>query len=144
MAVISLCKGRQFGINSLIFGAFFAGLILLFTFTAMPADAAQHEYAFLSAHALQHNKLAIAQKQASKETMQAYQRLLQQADRALKQPDQSVMEKSMMPPSGSKHDYLSLSAYWWPDSEKSDGLPQMSRRNGPIAALIISASAWCH
>ncbi|CNF51944.1 Uncharacterised protein [Yersinia bercovieri] len=39
MAVISLCKGRQFGINSLIFGAFFAGLILLFTFTAMPAKA---------------------------------------------------------------------------------------------------------
>ncbi|MBS0054964.1 alginate lyase family protein [Yersinia sp. Marseille-Q3913] len=105
--------------------------MLLFTFITMPADAAQHEYAFLSARELQHNKLAIAQKQASKETMQAYQQLLQQADRALKQPDQSVMEKSMMPPSGSKHDYLSLSAYWWPDSQKSDGLPWV-RKDGQI------------
>src|SRR4051812_36496088 len=29
----------------------------------------------------------------------------------------------MLPPSGDKHDYYSLSPYWWPDSTKPDGLP---------------------
>lgn len=131
MAVMSLRKGRQFGINPIIFGGFFAGLMLLFTFISMSADGAQNEYAFLSDSELQHNKLAIAQKQASKETLQAYRLLLQQADKALKRPDPSVTEKNMVPPSGSKHDYLSLSAYWWPDSEKSDGLPWV-RKDGQI------------
>lgn len=131
MAVISLSQRRLLGINPIFLGGFYTGLMLLLMLFAVPADAAQNEYAFLSASELQHNKLTIAQKQASKETLQAYQQLLQQADKALKRPDQSVMDKSIVPPSGSKHDYLSLSAYWWPDSEKSDGLPWV-RKDGQI------------
>ncbi|CNI73777.1 alginate lyase family protein [Yersinia intermedia] len=115
----------------------YLGLVLLFTLLIIPfADAAQGntvrgDYAFLSASELQHNQQSIAQNQASKETIRAYQQLLQQADKALQQPDQSVTDKSIVPPSGSKHDYLSLSAYWWPDSQKSDGLPWV-RKDGQI------------
>ncbi|MCQ2089682.1 MAG: alginate lyase family protein [Fibrobacter sp.] len=39
----------------------------------------------------------------------------------------SVMEKKHTPASGDKHDYASLSRYFWPDSSKPDGLPYISR-----------------
>ncbi|MEI9974387.1 MAG: alginate lyase family protein [Ignavibacteriota bacterium] len=35
----------------------------------------------------------------------------------------SVVQKSRVPPSGDKHDYLSQAPYWWPDPAKPDGLP---------------------
>ena len=41
----------------------------------------------------------------------------------------SVMDKKMIPPSGDKHDYMSTSAYRWPDTTKADGLPWI-RRDG--------------
>ena len=46
---------------------------------------------------------------------------------ALKPP--SVMDKSITPPSGDKHDYMSLAPYWWPDPSKPDGRPYI-RRDG--------------
>jgi hypothetical protein len=33
------------------------------------------------------------------------------------------MEKKVAGPSGDKHDYVSISAYWWPDPRKPNGLP---------------------
>lgn len=41
----------------------------------------------------------------------------------------SVMNKTQLPPSGDKHDYMSQGPYWWPDPAKSDGLPYI-RRDG--------------
>jgi hypothetical protein len=51
------------------------------------------------------------------------------ADRALGVEPVSVMEKAITPPSGDKHDYMSLSRYWWPDPSKPGGLPYI-RRDG--------------
>lgn len=60
----------------------------------------------------------------------AYRRLLRDADKALGVPIVAVTDKHMLlPPSGDKHDYFSLSPYWWPDSSKADGLPYI-RRDG--------------
>jgi len=54
----------------------------------------------------------------------AMQRLLHDANKALSAPLVAVTDKhTLMPPSGNKHDYFSLSPYWWPDSTKPDGLP---------------------
>jgi hypothetical protein len=41
------------------------------------------------------------------------------------------MQKNGTPPSGDKHDYMSIGPYWWPDPSKPDGLPYM-RRDGEI------------
>ena len=49
------------------------------------------------------------------------------ADMAMKAPPVSVAEKTVAPPSGDPHDYMSLSIYWWPDSSKPDGLPYLQR-----------------
>lgn len=87
--------------------------------------------AFLSGEVLQLTRAELQNHQAAPQTEQAWQQLKQAADRALKQPNPSVTQKGMLPPSGSRHDYLSLSAYWWPDPDKPNGLPWV-RRDGEV------------
>jgi hypothetical protein len=48
--------------------------------------------------------------------------LIKQADQALRTPASSVMDKEATPPSGDKHDYMSVGPYWWPDPSNPDGL----------------------
>jgi hypothetical protein len=59
----------------------------------------------------------------------AYQLLIEEAEKALKFGPVSVMEKQYLPPSGNKHDYMSLAPYHWPDPSKKDGLPYI-RKDG--------------
>lgn len=59
----------------------------------------------------------------------AREQLLADADRALEMQPVSVMDKTLVPPSGDRHDYISLAPYWWPDPTKRDGLPYI-RRDG--------------
>lgn len=66
---------------------------------------------------------------ADAELTPAYKRLLKEADKGLKYGPVSVMEKNMIPPSGDKHDYMSLAPYFWPDPSKQDGLPYI-RKDG--------------
>lgn len=40
-----------------------------------------------------------------------------------------VTEKSLLPPSGDRRDYMTLSPYWWPNPDSEDGLPYV-RRDG--------------
>lgn len=57
----------------------------------------------------------------------AVDRLRREAAKALKAGPFSVLDKPRMPPSGDKHDYLSLAPYFWPDPNKKDGLPYINR-----------------
>ena len=59
----------------------------------------------------------------------AYDRLVREAAAALEVPAASVMDKRRVPPSGDKHDYVSMGPYWWPDSTKPGGVPYL-RRDG--------------
>lgn len=62
--------------------------------------------------------------------MPAFAKLRSDAEREMKAPIVAVTDKkSLLPPSGDKHDYFSLSPYWWPDPAKADGLPYI-RRDG--------------
>jgi hypothetical protein len=62
--------------------------------------------------------------------MPAYEKLISDANAALTAPLVAVTDKkTLLPPSGDKHDYFSLSPYWWPDPSKKDGLPYI-RRDG--------------
>lgn len=54
-------------------------------------------------------------------------RLEQEAARALRHAPVSVVEKSAVPPSGDKHDYMSLAPYWWPNPSTPTGLPYVAR-----------------
>ena len=57
----------------------------------------------------------------------AYRQLIEEADHQLSSPLLSVMQKEKTAVSGDKHDYLSLSRYFWPDTSKPNGLPYVSR-----------------
>ncbi len=52
-------------------------------------------------------------------------------ERALTAGPFSVMDKKDTPPSGDKHDYMSLAPYWWPNPATKDGLPYI-RHDGEI------------
>src|SRR6266487_811488 len=56
-----------------------------------------------------------------------FKQLLAQADYYLTKKPDSVMEKKQIPSSGDKHDFLSLSPYYWPDATKPNGLPYIYR-----------------
>jgi hypothetical protein len=72
-------------------------------------------------NALAANKLRIASGAHSLDAPLA--RLLREADDALKAGPFSVMHKSIVPPSGDKHDYISRGRYWWRNPNTPDGLP---------------------
>ncbi len=57
----------------------------------------------------------------------AYHQLKDEADGLMQVEPVSVMMKEKAAVSGDKHDYMSLSRYFWPDPSKPDGLPYISR-----------------
>lgn len=81
----------------------------------------------LDLKSLKSNRSAVKAKQGA--ILPAYRQLIKDADAALKFGPVSVMEKKQAPPSGDKHDYMSLAPYHWPDPSKPDGLPYI-RKDG--------------
>jgi hypothetical protein len=75
------------------------------------------------------NKRKISQ--GDEKMKHALTELLREADAALTHGPYSVINKKKTPPSGDKHDYMSVGPYWWPDSTKPDGLPYV-RRDGVV------------
>jgi hypothetical protein len=60
------------------------------------------------------------------------------AGKAMSRGPYSVMQKTKLPPSGDKHDYMSQAPYFWPDPSKPKGLPYLRKdgqRNPEIAQL---------
>ena len=55
--------------------------------------------------------------------------LVKRAEAAMASGPFSVINKNVVPPSGDKHDYMSLAPYWWPNPDTDDGLPYV-RRDG--------------
>ncbi len=68
-------------------------------------------------------------KENDKDFQQAYLQLLANAKKALNYGPVSVMDKKEFPPSGNKHDYMSLAPYHWPNPNTKDGLPYI-RKDG--------------
>ncbi len=60
----------------------------------------------------------------------AYRQLIARADAALARRPGSVMDKTTIPSSGDRHDYLSIAPYWWPDPANPKG-PYV-RRDGEV------------
>ncbi|MBN2281077.1 MAG: alginate lyase family protein [Candidatus Marinimicrobia bacterium] len=103
-------------------------IIFLSLFTIL-VSAEKTELLTLDFEHLQYAKTQVGRKDEA--LYPAYRYLLKIADEALTEGPWSVMDKPVTPPSGDKHDYMSLSPYWWPDPEKADGLPYI-RRDGEV------------
>ena len=62
-----------------------------------------------------------------------------EADAAMHAGPFTVMAKSQLPPSGDKHDYMSLARYYWPNPATPDHLPYV-RRDGESNPQINSVA----
>jgi hypothetical protein len=60
-----------------------------------------------------------------------------EADKALRVKPMSVTVKSMTPPSGDKHDYMSMARYWWPNQNTANHLPYI-RKDGQSNPEIMA------
>lgn len=70
-----------------------------------------------------------AYQRKDKQVSNQVDQVIRSADRLLTANPRSVMDKTSTPPSGSKHDYMSLATYFWPDPSKPDGTPYI-RKDG--------------
>jgi len=107
-----------------------APLLLLCAFLVPGAAQAEEKGApprvfTMNPKLLAETKARIADKDPA--LLPALDNLRKEADKALKAKPVSVMDKEKTPPSGDKHDYLTQAPYYWPDPNKPDGLPYISR-----------------
>lgn len=86
-----------------------------------------YKYLSLQLDQLTEQKRAIEQRE--KFALAYLKELMVEANRFLKSPSMSVTYKTAIPPSGNKHDYISMGPYWWPNPKTSDGLPYI-RKDG--------------
>ncbi|WP_417187367.1 alginate lyase family protein [Bacteroides sp.] len=94
----------------------------------LPAQSS-YKYLSLNINKLDRQKQAIEHK--DKEALRYLADIKAKAELALKKGPYSVTYKNAIPPSGDKHDYISMGPYWWPDSSTPDGLPYI-RKDGLI------------
>ncbi len=98
---------------------------------AAPAPAQDHALRYFGASpdslAKAKERLAAGDKNLAK----ALKKLIEDADEALEAKPVSVMQKEKTPPSGDKHDYMSLAPYYWPDPQSKDGQPYL-RHDGKV------------
>lgn len=106
--------------------------VFIFCLTASMHATAQQST--LNVFAMDRDALAINKKKIQKgdiHLLPALENLKKNAEQLLQNPVYTVMEKKQTPPSGDRHDYMSIALYYWPDPSKSDGLPYI-RKDGQI------------
>ena len=103
-------------------------LSLLFVTTALFAAEPIRPYFGARPGALEKAKLAATTDEAAGK---ALKKLIADADKALAVTPPSVMQKTKVPPSGDKHDYMSIAPYFWPNPATKDGLPYV-RKDGKV------------
>ena len=63
----------------------------------------------------------------NQQCLAALKLLLSNTSVALTRTPYTIVNKSILPPSGDKHDYLSLATYYWPNPNTSTGLPYIKK-----------------
>ena len=94
-------------------------------------SGASNEYAATVADFKKMHILKSEIEQEEKEAVAFYNQLIEMADSALTEGPFSVTNKTGIPPSGNKHDYLSLAPFFWPNPDTPDGLPYI-RKDGRV------------
>lgn len=114
----------------------FAGVAIIGCASAMPRATAVSQNNFPAPRTIliRAERLAESRRQLAagdRSLSPTYDVLLAKAQEALAATPISVMDKRRTPPSGDKHDYMSMAPYWWPDTTKPGGVPFI-RRDGEM------------
>jgi len=111
------------------------GLLLLCVLNASATNSVQTSSVIPRVFLLDADYLRTARQRihdGDKSLAPALAELEREAKSALSAGPFSVVEKTNVPPSGDKHDYMSIGPYFWPDPASSNGLPYVrhdGRRN---------------
>jgi len=109
---------------------FFAGLLAWLIFAgSLPAGEIAAPYFGAKPGSLAEAKRRIAA--GDPDLARALKKLLADADATLEATPPAVTEKTKVPPSGDRHDYMSLAPYFWPDPKSHDGRPYI-RHDGKV------------
>jgi len=101
--------------------------LLLLVSTSLSSSAEKLPRVFLvDATTLQHQRELAHSQPVPSEVLKAVR---SEADKAMNAGPFSVMQKDSTPPSGDKHDYMSLAPYFWPNPDTPNHLPYI-RRDG--------------
>jgi len=79
----------------------------------------------LNGRSLEEARLKVWSKDLS--LSKSFAKIHHNADEAMREKLVAVTDKTYIAPSGDRHDYISLSPYFWPDSAKPNGLPYVLR-----------------
>lgn len=109
-------------------------LFLLALFTVKTLQAQKPRVFTMNADTLMSIQSAVFK--GDKRYTPAVKKLKKDADKALQTEIVTVVQKELLPSSGDKHDFYSLSRYWWPDPSKTDGLPYI-RKDGEVNPEIL-------
>lgn len=101
---------------------------LLFLLSTTPSSSAEKlpRVFLLDATNVRHQRELAHSQSAPSEILKAVR---SEADKAMSAGPFSVMQKDSTPPSGDKHDYMSLAPYFWPNPGTPNHLPYV-RRDG--------------
>ena len=100
---------------------------LFFSFCFLLSSAQLPETVLWDKNQLDYSRQQI--RSGNQDYLKLYRKLLGDADKCLTEGPYTVTTKKKMPPSGNKHDYMSMGPYWWPNPNTSDGLPYI-RKDG--------------
>ena len=103
-------------------------LVVLVTASCVAAEPARPYY---GARPGAFAKAKVAAAAGDEAAGKALRKLIEQADKALAVRPPSVLQKTKAPPSGDKHDYMSIAPYYWPNPATPDGLPYV-RKDGKV------------
>jgi hypothetical protein len=122
-------------ISTIVCSGVFFFLILLHSNHILAQDKGSQDYVYKDSN-LQTDRQTILFELPSREDILEFEnpsvkdslkRLVEKADFYTLEKAQSVMEKERTPPSGNKHDFLSLAPFHWPDDTKPNGIPYIYR-----------------
>lgn len=132
---VVLSERRQsFGCRHLLAGSVLFAVATLTALTSAAKTAAAEEGPLARVFLLDVTALAQSGRRVragDAELVPALAALRREAERALAAGPFSVVDKDFLPPSGDKHDYMSVGPFWWPDPDRPDGLPYI-RRDGRV------------
>jgi hypothetical protein len=89
--------------------------IILSTLTLLLQQPAVKAESFLHYEPIEIKSLS--EEQVFPELAENLQSIVYAADKALKETPASVTHKTILPPSGDPHDYVSIGKYWWADDQ---------------------------
>jgi len=105
-------------------------LIVLFVqFSLLLSAQSTYKYLSLDLKKMEQTKKAI--EQGDQKSTDYLKKIQDNAGSVLNKKPYSVVYKNQVPPSGDKHDYISMGPYWWPDPSKPDGKPYI-RKDGQV------------